>query len=217
LQEKYNQQSMNHLWFSILKSANTEKVNFLLKLSIDIVTDIHCATPSARSWPARYLGQEYARQVCDALSSDWNCQLNPFQPTGSQMHYVNPDIYTEMLACIADEIKMKILKEVEESDCIGIQIDGASDRQQIGVKFVTARLVKSKEIRTRFLLATEVTESGAAGLLQAFTWALQSPGDVSSRTLQFKYDLNDSDLGLVLHLLLLHQITVNLSLARFFQ
>ena len=90
-----------------------------------------------------------------------------------------------MISCIAEVWKKNLLDELNECDAVGIQIDGSCDRQQLGIKFVTAQLIQNRTISTRFLLAIEPRETGANGLLEALGRSLEQPGDVTSHTLQF--------------------------------
>lgn len=105
--------------------------------------------------------------------------MEPFDPTGLDMHYRTTNVYYEMLSCISD-CKKNLCDEINTCDALRIQIDDSCDRQQLGIKFVTARLVKNGTISKRFLTATEPVEKGANGLMEALGRRLKQPGDVSS-------------------------------------
>ena len=73
-----------------------------------------------------------------------------------------------------------LLHELNEFDAVEIQIDGSCDRHKLGIQFVTARLIENRTIFTRFLLAIELRETGANGLLEALGRSLEELGDVTS-------------------------------------
>lgn len=183
LRESFSRQSDSHPWLNIVKKHRSHEVGKLIRMAMDIYNDTMSETVSGYSWPSRNLTNERSSQLVNLFSNDWNTTVHPFVPTGMDMHYTNTDSYYEMLACIAEVLKSDALKQVQESDGFGVQIDGSSDRQQLGVKFVTARIVKNGSISTHFLGAVEPHEKGADGLLEALVQALQNPGE-ASRTKQ---------------------------------
>ena len=56
-------------------------------------------------------------------------------------------------------------------------------------------MIPNRTISTRYLLAIELRETGANGLLETLVRSLKLPGDVTSHTLQFNFndnvDIND--------------------------
>ena len=82
-----------------------------------------------------------------------------------------------------------MINEMSECDAFGIQIDGSSDRQQLGIKFITGRIMKDAKCKTRFLAAVEPKEKGAKGLLDR---GVRKPADLTSHSVQFK-DVADED------------------------
>jgi hypothetical protein len=88
-------------------------------------------------------------------------------------------VYRCMLACIADEMREKVRADLDSADAIGIQIDGSSDRQQLPVKFVTAKVVINNSTKLIFLTACDPICKGAHGLLEAFEQGVENPGNVS--------------------------------------
>ena len=111
------------------------------------------------------------------------------------MHYRDTNVYYDIISCIAEVCKKNLLDELNECDAVGIQIDGSCDRQQLGIKFVTARLIQNRTISTRFFFAIEPRETGANALSEGLRRSLEQPGDVTSHTLQFNFndnvDIND--------------------------
>lgn len=191
LQIKFQNQSDKHPWLNILKKHRSQEVAHLVRLAMDCYNDTMCETVSGYSWPSRSLTSLQSDRLVQQFSQEWDCQFQPFIPTPSEMHYRDPHIYYEMLSCIAAVCRLQLKEEIDKSDAIGIQIDGSCDRQQLGIKFVTARVVCSGEMVTRFLGAFEPSERGANGLLEALGRSIEQPADLSSHL--FNFVENDDD------------------------
>ena len=157
---------------------------------MDCYNDTMCETVSGVSWPSRSLTTVYSDQPVDQFAQNLGCNISQFKLTSVEMHYRDTNVYYEMISCIAEVCKNNLLDELNECDAVGIQIHGSCDRQQLGIKFVTARLIQNRTIYTRFLLAIEPRETGANGLLEALGRSLEQPGDVRSHTLQFYFNDN---------------------------
>lgn len=138
LQIKFQSQSDKHPWLNILKKHRSQEVAHLVRLAMDCYNDTMCDTVSGYSWPSRSLTSLQSDRLVQQFSQEWDCQFQPFIPTPSEMHYRDPHIYYEMLSCIADVCRLQLKEEIDKSDATGIQIDGSCDRQQLGIKFVTA-------------------------------------------------------------------------------
>ena len=96
---------------------------------------------SGFSWPSRCLTTVYSDQLVDQFAQNVDCNIPQFKPTSVEMHYRDTNFYYEMISCIAEVCKKHLRDDFNECDAVGIQIDGSCDRQQLGLKFVTARLI----------------------------------------------------------------------------
>jgi hypothetical protein len=192
LQTQFHRQSDKHPWLHILKKHRVEETAHLIRLAMDCYNDTMCETVSGFSWPSRSLTTLQSDRLVHQFSQDWDCVFQPFQPTPSEMHYRDQSVYCEMLSCVADVCRSRVIQELHDCDAMGIQIDGSCDRQQLSIKFVTARIITNGVICTRFLGAMEPTERGASGLLEALGRSLEQPADPS--TLRFK-DQSDDDVN----------------------
>lgn len=193
--ESFQRQTDKHPWLKLFNKYRVQEVKKLVKLAMDVYNDTMCETVSAFSWPSRSLTSELSDRLLEQFSEDWDSPYTSFTPTGLEMHYRDPDIYFEMLRCIADKVKEATLQKIKSCDGYGVQIDGSSDRQQLGVKFVTARVIKNHEMFTVFVAAMEPVGKGAAGLLEALGRSLEHPGDLAAFSLQFKDNCDeDGDL-----------------------
>lgn len=101
------------------------------------------------------------------------------------MHYRTINVNYEMLSCITEVLKDSLYKEISRCGALGVQINGFCDRQQLGIKFITARLVKEGKMSTRFLAAVEPVQKDAMGLLEALGSSLVQPGDAYSQSDEF--------------------------------
>jgi hypothetical protein len=167
LQSQFQRQSDKHPWLNILKKHRVEETSFLLCLAMDCYSDTMCETVSGFSWPARSLTTLQSQRLIKQFSQDWDCEFQPFQPVPAELHYRDPKMYYEMLSCVADVCRSRLQQELDNCDALGIQIDGSCDRQQLSIKFVTARIIANGHSSTRFLGAVEPTARGASGLLES--------------------------------------------------
>ena len=93
--------------------------------------------------------------------------MESFQSCESEMHFRDPDVYYEIINHVAIVCKKCLLEELHMLECLGIQIDGSNDCHKLGIKFVTARMIKDEKVTTRFLRVIESYENDASGLLEA--------------------------------------------------
>ena len=194
-QDSFHRQSDKHPWLKVLKKYCSQEVEKLIRLAMDAYNDTMCETVSGFSWPSRNLTNARSSQLVSQFSCDWDSKISSFEPTGFDMHYTSTDTYYDMISCIAEIFKSEVLNELQESDGFGVQIDGSTDRQQLGVKFVMARIVKDGKISTRFLGAVEPEQKGASGLLEALGQALQKPGQASCTIIENDVDADTSDIS----------------------
>lgn len=192
LHDNFVQQSYKHPWLNMLKKHRTHELIKLIRLAMDVYNDTLCETASGYSWPSRSLTSIRAEEIINILQQDWGSDLPEFKPTGMDIHYRSTDVYYEMLDCIAEEFKKNMISELSSCDGFGIQIDGSSDRQQLGIKFITARIVKDGECKTRFVAAVEPQLNGSKGLLEALDRGVRNPANLTNHSLQFK-DFPDED------------------------
>ena len=155
LHEQFISQNDKHPWLSILKTHRDEVVQCLIRLAMDVYNNTLCETVSGYSWPSRSLTSDFGNKLVRQFAEEWDSEFQSFEPSGYLLQYRSPEAYYEMLTCIAEDLKSKIYSELEDCDVFGIRIDGSSDRQQWGIKFLTVRIVKNKSSVIRFLSAVE--------------------------------------------------------------
>jgi hypothetical protein len=107
------------------------------------------------------------------------------------MHYRDTDVYYEMMACIADDCKKTLIQELQKCNALGLQIDRSCDRQQIGIKFITACIITGDKLKTQFLAAIELTQNGAKGLSEAIGRSLEWPGQTVKTDAKDGIDMPD--------------------------
>ena len=56
-------QSENHPWVNVLKKHQAAVIDHFLKLAVDVYNDSLLETPTARSWLARSLAHEHAKNL----------------------------------------------------------------------------------------------------------------------------------------------------------
>ena len=158
---------------------------------MDCYNDMMCETVSGFSWPSWSLTTVYSDQLVRQFAQDWDYNISHFKPTSVETHYRDTNVcYEIIISCIAEVWKNNLFDELNVCEAVGIQIDGSCDRQQLWIKFVTARLFQNRTISTRFISAIEPCETGANCLLEALGRSLKRPRDVTSHTLQFNFNDN---------------------------
>ncbi len=64
-------QTTDHPWLPCIKKHRTEKIQFLIRLDVDVYNDSLIGTLSAHSWPSRSLSQMHSdRLLADMASTD---------------------------------------------------------------------------------------------------------------------------------------------------
>lgn len=92
--EAWDTQSESHPWIKILINHQSQVINHLLHLCIDVYNDSLLETPSARTWPARSLSGMMASSVQAKLEENWDAKLESFDPSPSDLHYRDPVVYS---------------------------------------------------------------------------------------------------------------------------
>ena len=104
--ELWDSQDLNHPLLRVLKKQEQTTVENLIKLAIDVYNYSKLLTPSAWSWPARALATAHAVQLISSLNQNGlQSPFVPFEPSSTDLHYRDPNIYKEMLTTIADSRK----------------------------------------------------------------------------------------------------------------
>ena len=136
-------------------------------------------TLSARSWPSRSLATEHSNALLHNFETErWDADFVPFNQPSSVYHYRNPVTYAAMRDIVAKQEIKKTANVLKDCLCFSVQIDGSADKQQVGSKFITARLVPTNEVsvKTVFLGIANSDLGGAEGLLDSFISCLKSAG-----------------------------------------
>lgn len=196
--EAWDTQSENHPWIKILKNHQSQVINQLLHLCIDVFNDSLLETPSARTWPARSLSHMMASSVQAKLEENWDAKLESFDPSPSDLHYRDPVIYSEMLKIVGTLEKKKLSENMANAICYAIQVDGSSDRSNKDNRFITARFIpkeNSAEILTVFLGVFSPEDYGANGLLTATTTILNQIGLCTDNLVRVTTDGEAANIG----------------------
>ncbi|CAB4034496.1 Hypothetical predicted protein, partial [Paramuricea clavata] len=110
----------------------------------------------------------HADQLISSLNEDeLQSPFIPFEPSSTDLHYRDPNIYKEMLTTIAVLEKVKLKDEVKTAIKFSAQIDGSVDTMQRDNKFLFLKCNSpdnSLEIKTKFVGVTDSDLKGAAGL-----------------------------------------------------
>ena len=166
--ELWDRQDQNHPLVRVLKKQEQTTVGNLIKLAIDVYNDSKLLTPSAWSWPARALATAHADQLISSMNENGlQGPFVPFEPSSTDLHYRDPNIYKEMLTTIAEFEKEKLKDEVNTVIKFSTQIDGSVDTMQRDNKFLFLKYNSPDdplEIKTRFVGVTDSDLKGAAGL-----------------------------------------------------
>jgi hypothetical protein len=166
--ELLDNQDLNHPLVRVLKKPEQTTVENLIKLAIDVYNDSKLLTPSAWSWPARALATAHVDQLISSLNENGlQSPFVPLEPSSTDLHYRDPNIYKEMLTTIAVFEKVKLKEEVNTAIRFSTQIDGSVDTMQRDNKFLFLKYNSRDdplEIKTRFVGATDSDIKGAAGL-----------------------------------------------------
>ena len=166
--ELCDRQDQNHPLVRILKKQEQTTVGNLIKLAIDVYNDSKLLTPSAWSWPARALATAHADQLISSMNENGlQGPFIPFEPSSTDLHYRDPNIYKEMLTTITELEKEKLKDEVNTAIKFSTQIDGSVDTMQRDNKFLFLKYNSPDdplEIKTRFVGVTDSDLKGAAGL-----------------------------------------------------
>ena len=166
--ELWDRQDQNHPLVRVLKKQEQTTVENLMKLAIDVYNDSKLLTPSAWSWPARALATAHADQLISSMNENGlQGPFIPFEPSSTDLHYRDPNIYKEMLTTIAELEKQKLKDEVNTAIKFSTQIDGSVDTMQCDNKFLFLKYNSPDdplEIKTRFVGVTDSDLKGAAGL-----------------------------------------------------
>ena len=77
-------------------------IQTLIRLAVDIHNDSVTKTLSTCSWHTRYLAQKHSdNQVAQCIDHGLRVNFAPFLTTPADLHYLSPDVYSEMVKNIS--------------------------------------------------------------------------------------------------------------------
>lgn len=166
----WDSQSDSHPWVRILKSHKLEVVQILIRLAVDVHNDSQIKTLSAWSWPSRYLAQRHSEnQISQYVDHGLESEFLPFKPKAASLHYVSPQIYSEMLTIVADIELEKLKDKLSKCDCFSIQLDKSVDKFNVQSLFGTVRYFdEDYSMNIGFIGECYSQLHGAEGMLDAF-------------------------------------------------
>ncbi len=175
----WNLKDDRHPWIKLLKSTDSTVLQTLTRMAVDVYNDSKNLTLAAWSWPSRSLAGLHAEQQLKMYGQEEAVKFSPYKPTSAELHYRDPMHYAEMLNILAKSEKDVLAREIKESICFSIQMDGSVDTKQQDKKFIFFRLnsmADPLQIETRFLSVSEAEERGAKGLFGALVKSLNDLG-----------------------------------------
>ena len=140
-------------------------------------------TLSAHSWPSRSLIKIHIdTQVSSYKDNGLESEFSPLNPSPALLQYRNPIMYREMLDVVGEVVMENVVKQLKNSDCFSIQVDGSVDKYGIDNKFITARFISEDyEMKSVFLGESKSSLRGAEGLMKSIKIVLEnlSLGDIA--------------------------------------
>ena len=121
----------------------------------------------------------HAEQQLKMYGQEEEGNFSPYQPSAAELHYRDPMHYAEMLNILGKSERGDLAREIKESICFSVQMDGSVDMKQQDKKFIFLRLNSMEDplqIETRFLSVSEAEERGAKGLFGAMVKSLNDLG-----------------------------------------
>ena len=98
LEDMWKRQGGGHPWLKITKQQEASTIQCLIKLAVDVYSDLVIETPSARSWTCRSLAAVHSDWLLSAMADHgWEWTLTPTIPSSTELHYRFPAVYREML------------------------------------------------------------------------------------------------------------------------
>ena len=165
--ELWDSRDLNHPLVIVLKKHEQTTVENLIKLAIDVYNVSKLLTPSAWSWPARAPATAHVDQLISSLKeSEFQSPFIAFEPSSTDLHYRDPNIYEEMLTTNAENEKVKLKDEVHTAIKFSNQIDGSVDTMKHDNKFLFLKYNSPDdplEIKTNFVGVTDSDLKEAAG------------------------------------------------------
>ena len=168
-----------HPWMKVVKSSDPTVLQTLTHMAVNVYNDSKNLTLAAWSWPSRSLADLHAKQQLKSYGEGEAGNFSPFQPTPAEVHYRDPMHYAEMLNILGKSEKDDLAKEIKESICFSVQMDGSVDMKQQDKKFIFLRFNSVEDplqIETRFLSVSEAEARGAKGLFGALVKSLNDLG-----------------------------------------
>lgn len=168
-----------HPWIKLVKSNDPTVLQTLTRMAVDVYNDSKNLTLAAWSWPSRSLAGLHAEQQLKMYGKEEEGNFSLCQPTSAELHYRDPMHYAEMLNILGKSEKGDLAKEIKESICFSVQMDGSVDMKQQDKKFIFLRFNSVEDplqIETRFLSVSEAEERGAKGLFGALVKSLNELG-----------------------------------------
>ena len=93
-----------------------------------------------------------------------------------QKHYRNRPILKEMLLSIANDIRMKLLRELDHVNAVGLQIDESTDTSLTKILSINIKYIHEGEVKNRFLCVKEVEKGDAQTIYDTLTQTLLAMG-----------------------------------------
>ena len=175
----WNSKDDRHPWIKVVKSNDPTVLQTLTRMAVDVYNDSKNLTLAAWSWPSRSLAGLHAEQQLKMYGQEEEGNFSPYQPSAAELHYRDPMHYAEMLNILGKSERGDLAREIKESICFSVQMDGSVDMRQQDKKFIFLRFNSMEDpiqIETGFLSVSEAEERGAKGLFGALVKSLNDLG-----------------------------------------
>jgi len=142
----------------LYENISKDEFRLVLRRLYEVAADYKIATVSAWSYPIRYAASQMGANL--PLSG----AFVPYNPSSIDFAYLTPSKHQEFGSLLADEVREKLYKEIDEGWACTWMQDGSMDLGTIENEFHAVRYVtKNGELKSGFAGLVEKEEEGAAG------------------------------------------------------
>ena len=112
---QWTEKDSTHPWLRTLKRYDSNIIQTLIQMAVDVYNDSKLLTPTAWSWPSRSLAQFHAEEQFKSYSNtaEGGLGFSQFHPQAIHLHYRDPNHYAEMLRIEGDLEREKLKGEYD--------------------------------------------------------------------------------------------------------
>ena len=146
----------------MVNSQRQQLANKIGSLIIHVYNDAKCLTSSSFSWPSRVIAAKMAHDF------DCNKPFESYSASNFDLQYIRPSVVQERLRTIASADLPRIKEEIDSYIAASFRCDASMDQTQKDNEYMLLNTInKDGKQDLKFIGIGHVTESGAAGHLQA--------------------------------------------------